>query len=690
MLKKLLPLLLFFLSINLVAQTEKLPVFKNCDSTTIQQLSNCFKSEVRKRVKVEFKLPQELQEDNFKAELNIVFLVNDEGKFKVIYVNSPYKELKDEIIRVFETFPIIEPGKFNNHAIEMQFVYPLKIPFTEEVYEEIEVKEEQFVESSKKEQIKEELKSVTKTTLFPEHQSELVIPFSHSTYNELDFYLDQADNTHTGMKPYVYNEVKPYVNLDNKKSKLLKPKSTWFGRKLLNEHMAFVKGKDYWFTVNPVVDLQIGKDSEDVETFNNTRAIQIQGGLGKNLNFSTSFYESQGRYAIYVNDYAELMAPAGGNPAVIPGRGIAKEFKTDAYDFPVTEAYLSYTPNNHFNFQFGKGKNFIGDGYRSLVLSDVASPYTFFKVNTQFWKIKYTNLWMWMQDVRPELTVDGAYKRKFMATHFLSLNITKKLNVGLFETIIWDTANDGGFNAEYLNPLIFYTAAEFSGGSRAGNALLGFTLKYKLKNISLYSQVLIDELRVSEITSSDGWWGNKNGIQIGAKMFNAFGVENLFIQAEYNQARPYTYSHDELNYNFGHTNQPLAHLWGSNFREFVGVVSYKKDRWFANAKVVAGSKGFDYNNESDSFSYGGNIFADNDNRISEYGNEITQGNKADIFIGNVEVGYLINPATNLKLFGSVMVRDFKSEAPINGFENLNSTWFSVGVKTDVFNWYFDY
>ena len=85
---------------------------------------------------------------------------------------------------------------------------------------------------------------------------------------------------------------------------------------------------------------------------------------------------------------------------VVPGRGRAKNFKEDGFDYPVAEAYLSYTPNKFFNFQFGNGKNFIGDGYRSFFLSDVASPYPFLKISTSFWKIKYTNLWMWMDDVR--------------------------------------------------------------------------------------------------------------------------------------------------------------------------------------------------------------------------------------------------------------------------------------------------
>ncbi len=679
--RTILSFLFLLFSITSFSQVEKFPVFEACDSTEVSLLATCFKNQVKEKVLHEFKIPDNVKKENFNGIINIVFLVNTDGYFKVIYVNSPYKELKEEVERVFTTLPVIIPAKYNNHPIEMQFVFPLSIPLENNL-------DETFIQEKENEVIAtgiEKNDAVPDKTLFPEHRSELNIPFTHTSYNVFDFYLNQEPNSHTAVKPYVYTEVGKYVDLDAQKNKLTLPRSTWLGRKLLNEHMAYVKGKDYWFTIDPMVDLQLGRDSEGVNTFNNTRAIRIQGGLGKNLNFSASFYESQGRFATYFNEYAESIRPDGGNPAIIPGRGIAKEYKTDAYDYPVTEGYLSYTPNEHFNFQFGHGKNFIGDGYRSLILSDVALPYPYFKINTSFWKIKYTNLWMWMQDVRKELTVDGAFRQKFMAIHYLSWNVSKKLNLGLFETVIWDNVNDRGFDVNYLNPLIFYTALEFSTGTRAGNALLGLSLKYKTKNISWYSQLLIDDLRISEATKSDGWWGNKFGFQIGAKYHNAFNIENLFLQAEYNAVRPYSYSHDELNYNFGHSNQPLAHLWGSNFREAIGIANYTKDRWFANAKVVVGKKGFDFNDGTDNYSYGGNVFADNDNRVSDYGNSIGQGNTADVFIADLHVGYLVNPATNLKLFGGLTFRNFNPITPTNVFDKTNTTWISFGLKTDVFN-----
>ncbi|WP_299522075.1 gliding motility protein RemB [uncultured Lutibacter sp.] len=687
---KKLSFIFFLFSISVFSQIEKYPVFAACDSVTISEMSFCFKNEVEKAIINEFKVPEKIQQENFNDTINIVFLVNTSGGFQVIYVNSPYKELKEEVERVFTTLPKITPAKYNNYPVEMQFVFPLSIPLENNIQEEIKKKEVIVEVIQPTKETKEIIKKVTKNTLFPEHNSELNIPFTHAEYSSYDFYLNNADNSHTAVKPYLYSEITKYIDLDAQKNKLIKPKSTWFGKKLLNEHIAFVKGENFWFTIDPGADLQVGKDSEDVNTFNNTRAIHVNGAIGEKFSFSTSFYESQGRFAKYVNDYAESIRPDGGNPALIPGRGIAKEFKSDAYDYPVAEAYLSYTPNQTFNFQFGNGKNFIGDGYRSLFLSDVASPYPFFKINTDFWKIKYTNLWMWMQDVRPELTVDGAYKQKYMAIHYLSWNVSKKLNIGLFETVIWDDTNERGFDVNYLNPLIFYTAVEFSTGSRAGNTLLGLSLKYKLKDISIYSQLILDEFRASEITGSDGWWANKYGVQIGAKYHNAFNIENLYLQAEYNAVRPYTYSHDELNLNYGHNNQPLAHLWGSNFKETIGIARYTKNRWFANAKIIIGEKGFDFSDGVDTFSYGGNVFQDNDNRATDYGNEIGQGNTATVFIGDLQIGYLLNPATNLKLFGGITFRDFNPNAPTGVFDKSNSTWISFGLRTDVFNWNFDF
>ena len=521
--------------------------------------------------------------------------------------------------------------------------------------------------------------------LFPEHNTQLTIPFTHNSYTELDFYFNKGENAHTASKPYLFSYAANFVDLSNLKEPLLKDKSSFFGRKLWNEHFFSVQSDQYWFTINPVADLQIGKDNTD-DTYNNTRAIQIRGGLGKKFNFSTSFYESQGRFADYINQYARVNPPLGAG-GVVPGRGKGKSFKRNGLDYPVAEAYLSYTPNETFNFQFGNGKNFIGDGYRSFMLSDVAAPGTFFKINTKFWKIKYTNIWMWLDDVRRGVSINETNFRKYVAIHHLSWNVNKRLNLGLFEAVV--SANTGnGFDINFFNPIIFYRAAEFTKGSESGNAMIGLNSKYKLTdNITAYSQFVLDELTVGRFFDGSGYWGNKFAFQLGAKYFNAFKVDNLYLQGELNIARPYTFSHfGNGTLNYGHFNQPLGHLWGSNFWETVGIARYKKGRWFANAKVVVGEKGFDING----LNYGGDIYRSNDERIGDTGIEIGQGNKTSIFIGDLQAGYVVNPTTNLQFFGGLTVRNFDPTMQTTDLTKQNTTWITVGLRTDLFNWYFDF
>lgn len=675
------------------AQVEKFPVFNNCKSVAVEDLETCFYEQVNKSFLSTFKIPQKLVDESFNGNVTITFIVNTSGQFKVLYVNSPYPELKAEVTRVFDSFPVITPSTYNNLNTEMQFVMPLNFPLGASEITDTKKSKQLYLDQKYEVKNQEGLKYTTDNKEFLEHQSQLNIPFTSQDYSTLSFYYHNAENAHSSVKPFIYSETTKFVNLNQQKKELLKEKKGWWGRKFWNEHMVQIKGDDYWLTLDPAADLQLGKvnDADFNYTYNNTRAVIANGGIGKNFNFSATVYESQGRFANYFNEYAESIKPDGGNPAIIPARGIAKPFKEDGYDYPVTEGYLSYTPNKTFNIQFGHGKNFIGDGYRSLFLSDISSPYPYLKVNTTFWKLKYTNLWMWTQDVRREATVNGAYAQKYVAIHYLSLNLSKKLNVGLFEAAIWDKSNNRSLDVNFLNPIILLTNIEFETGSRSGNTMLGLSAKYKLNSsINLYSQLIIDDFKVGEIANGNGYWSNKFGIQLGANYFNAFNINNLHLQAEYNAINPYTYSHDELLLNYSHNNQPMAHLWGANFRELIGIARYSKERWFANAKVVMGKKGFDFNTTADKKSYGSDVLKDNDDRAADYGNKIGQGNTAKIFISDLQLGYLINPATNLKVFGGITYRNFNPTTPTNTFDKTNTTWFNFGFRTDLFNWYFDF
>ena len=689
---------LIFLSNFTNAQEDIHPIYKGCNASSEATLASCFNKNLTKDVLGAFNIPEKVKTEGYKGSMHIVFVVTKTGDFEILYVRAAYKELETEAKRVFAQLPKAKPATYNGRPIEMRFGLPISIPLGSQTIPKTiqkENTEENSVIStptSPPRITKTEQKDIQKAVVSnhsPEHQSELNIPFTHQIYDDLSFYFDQNENTHTGFKPFLFSEASKHVDLDAQKLPLFKNKSSKSGKKLWNEHFFKVQKDDYWFTVNPVFDLQLGKDNSDIKyTYNNTRAIQIQGGLGKKFNFSASIYESQGRFAEYINNFIRNNRPAGGEggDGLVPGRGKAKFFKTNSFDYPVAEAYLSYTPSKFFNFQFGHGKNFIGDGYRSMMLSDVATSYPHLKITTNFWKIKYTNLWMWLEDVRPEVNLNGVSARKFVALHHLSWNVTKKFNLSLFEATITKKDKNNGFDINYFNPIIFYRAVEFSRGSAGGNAIIGLGTKYKLtKNISTYTQFVLDELTVGKFFDGSGYWANKFGLQVGAKYYNAFKINNFYLQGEFNLARPYTYSHQTPTLNYGHYNQPLSHLWGSNFWEFVGIARYKKDRWFGSAKINYGSKGFDHSG----INYGGDIYKSNDYRIANSGIEMLQGDNTRIFITDLQAGYLINPTTNLRLFGGFTYRNFNPTQPITNFKEA-TTWFTIGLKTDLFNTYFDF
>lgn len=685
-----------------ISNAEQFPVFPDCKEKKGKDLEGCFYSQVQDFIYNNFKVPQP---DDFKGAIIVLFEVDAEGHFKPIYVDAPNESLSQEAKRVFNAFPKVAPPTYNGNPTYSKYTIKIAIPLKSAA--QLAAESAAKIEENKKfaatnytinrdKELAEYDSIVYHKFDEPKFDSNLNIPFSHSFYAQFDDAMNQVGaNNHTASKPYTYAEVSRYYNLREANQKLMKNKTSWFGRKLWNENTVQIQGEGYWFTLNPVFDLQMGKSTghQSQNTYLNTRALQIQGGLGKDVNFTTTIYESQGRFADYYNRYSEsLRSDPNGDPAVIPGIGIAKRFKSDSYDMPNAEANITYAPSKIFNLQLGYGRNFIGDGYRSLITTDGVSNYPYFKINTTFWKIKYTNTYMFLKDIRPEVTVDRTYKTKFMANHYLSWNASKRLNIGFFESVIWANTNGRGFDASFLNPIIFYRSVEFASSARSGNALLGLTAKYKVNNqINLYSQFLLDEFSLGDIKEGDKSWKNKFGYQLGAKYFNAFNIENLLVQIEYNHVRPYVYAHSDPLTNYGHANQSLGHQWGGNFREVIAIARYHKGRYFADAKLTFGTRGLDFNTPGDTLNYGGNIYRDYDEgRARDKGVTIGQGNKANILIADIQAGYVINPATNLKLFASYIYRNFDPTQLTETTFREQTSWISVGLRSDIFNWYFDY
>ncbi len=675
MLKKTITLLSMLLfNVILFGQAENYPVYKDCENQPIANLEKCFLENVKKDFNSKYVKPTDA--NDYQNEFYVVFIANKNGEFDVIHVSSNSVSVNKTVEKVFSELSPFQPAVLNGQTIDKQFI--LYYPNNKKMLQTGSLDGLNYGLKNENLEIRKENSP---------YRSNLNYWDNLSLHN-----YQNSDQIHTGFRPYLNNLAVDTNKFDSIQTPLLKDKKTWLGRKFWNENFVEISDKYYWININPIFDVIAGKDNSDNRfTYNNTRGARIDAGLWNKIVLSSTFYESQARFVDYFNDYAFSIKPGRNSAAVIPGQVSAREFGTNGFDYQSSTGYVSYSPNKTFNFQFGRDKNFIGDGYRSLFLSDATAPSTFFKIQTNFWKIQYTNLWMFMRDVRREVTVDNIFLRKFAAIHHLSLNATKKLNISLFESVIWAKSPNQGFDVDYINPLILYRPIEYAIGSKHANVMLGLSTTYKLKkDIHIYSQLLFDEITKKELFSSSGYWGNKYAFQLGAKYFNAFHLPNLNLQMEYNTVRPYVYSHEFIETNYGTYNQSLAHPWGSNFREGIFIVDYKYQRWFVNSKIEAGLKGFDYNSTEDTNSYGGDIFRDYADRNADYGINTGQGNKAKIVIGDFQAGYLINPSTNLKVFGGLLVRSFNAPKENTLFKNKTSTWFNFGFKYDLNNWYFDF
>jgi hypothetical protein len=429
-----------------------------------------------------------------------------------------------------------------------------------------------------------------------------------------------------------------YLKIDNHE---------WFEEEIENSKKPILKGiyrkksdlfyhqdKDFEFHVNPVFEFAGGKDfEEDVSLYMNTRGVELRGSIDGRVGFYSYITDTQGRFPNYVRQYSDS------NNALIH-EGFWKPFKTDGYDYFSPRGYVTMGITKHIGLQFGFDRNFIGNGYRSLILSDFGNAYTFLKLNTRIWKINYTNIFAQMTGFYSGK--NEKYPKKYMALHHFSINLGRNVNIGLSETVFFGSGNtfqEPTFEISYLNPVILYRALEHQLGS-PDNVTVALDFKWNfLQHFSVYGQGFLDEFLLAEIRAQDGWWGNKYGFQLGMKYIDVAGIKNLDLQLETNTVRPFTYSHEDIFRNYAQYNQPLAHPLGSNFQEGIVIVRYQPiNRLEIKFKGIFARKGFDKNLLDNN---GGDIMKPYTTRNQEYGNSIGQGISTNINYFDFSLSYML-------------------------------------------------
>jgi hypothetical protein len=508
-------------------------------------------------------------------------------------------------------------------------------------------------------------------------------PYSYQFYQKFneDLYSTKT-RIHTALKPFIIDgDLKhKYDSLMNVGVDTSRHHS-WAYRKLFNEHLIDVKAPDYNFYADYLPDLTIGKDfSGKKTTWLNTRGYQLGGNIGDKFYFYSSGYENQAVFPQYINTYISQVG-------IVPGRAYDRNFGLKSTkDWSDVYAIVSYTPVKYLNITMGHDKTFIGDGYRSVIMSDYASAYPFFKLTGNLGNVKYMAMWSYMTDpATPAASYDIGSNRKWGVFHYLDWNVNDRLSLGFFDAIIWANRDSSvnvnrGFDFSYANPIIFLRPIEASNGS-PDNALIGFTGKYKITNgITAYGQFLLDEFSSKDFFSGKGSYRNKYSWQLGVKGSNLFNVQSLNYLAEYNGSLPYTYSEISPAKNYSEQAEPLAHPFGANFKEVVSILNYSYKRFDFTGEIDYGYYGLDINN----LNYGKDIFKVYTTAAQTEGNYIGQGLTTKMTYVEGKVAYMLNPKYNLRIeLGGVYRKESNSQF------NDKTTMITIGLRSSFRNIYSD-
>ncbi|MBL4623850.1 MAG: hypothetical protein JKY42_01730 [Flavobacteriales bacterium] len=506
-----------------------------------------------------------------------------------------------------------------------------------------------------------------------------------NTWEEANF--NRIDNeVHTSIRPILESDFN-YDSLKTERDKYIcrAERTKWLGRKLKSEHFIRVNQDDFNFTIDPVINMEYGIEQSqlpDTTTlYKNTRGILVQGDIGKHVSFSTSFYESQAYFPSYVDSYTREINtdPVYPTFGIVPGQGRAKSFKNGGFDYGMSSANVSYSPNSYLNVQLGYGKNFIGEGYRSMLLSDVAFNYPFIKITSKFGKKKkwqYSNIYSSLKHidrVPTTIATEQQYIPKGGSFHYLSWSPNGRIQIGFFEgTIVetWDADSSVSVPISVMeaNPIIGINSLSF-GTNGNNNTVLGINLKITpISFITIYGQYVYD-------------YENQYGYQTGLKVYNFGGlVKNLSLRLEYNSAMPFAYSHNQPIQNYGHYGQPLAHPYGAGFNEALAILNYNFKDVFVQAKYITAK----YTDDEGVYNWGTNIFK----ASSSASTEQIIPDESTLSYMDFQLGYMVNPNYNMNIVLGATLRNLESTNIDT--QARSSTYVYFAFRTSLRNLYYDF
>ena len=450
----------------------------------------------------------------------------------------------------------------------------------------------------------------------------------------------------------------------------------------------YVKTKDFFVVVNPVIYGQtlVQHNDPSVTGINNrlssnSHDFEIRGWIGKKVGFYTSLTDNQEVFPYYVlNSVNKVQQAVPGADYYIPP---AKR-NTGNYDYILASGYIDFAAvKDHLNITFGQGKHFIGDGITSLFLSDYSSNMPFLQARARIWKLNYEVLYLELTQQYNKNLGDALTAHKFSTMHYITTNISHWLNVGFFESVVFDRPNV--YEISYLNPVILTLANDRYNG-QGDKSVLGFTAKaIAAKHLQFYTQIMLNEFIAKELFSNKGYYANKYGVQFGGKYFDAFGVSNLDLQGEIDAVRPYTYTAKDTLANYTNYNQPLADPLGAGFIKALGIVRYQATKKLTlTLKSMYYVQGLDTGGQN----FGNNIFnpyTTAPKGSNTYGVKMINGPRATCQSTSLNLSYQL--ARNLFIDAGGNYRKYSAPKGVAGYSTvgpvdgpLNTSYVYFGVR----------
>ncbi|MFD1553786.1 hypothetical protein DNU06_09645 [Putridiphycobacter roseus] len=450
----------------------------------------------------------------------------------------------------------------------------------------------------------------------------------------------------------------------------------WITQKLFKEHFLIFKGDDYSCTVDPILDLNLGYENNSQQIENglktwNTRGVNIKAKFFNKFAFETAIYETQASLLNYQAQYVDAHGefyPNGNSykqqNAIIPSYARTKPFKETGYDFAFATGYFSYTPTTWLNIQAGNGNQFIGNGYRSLLLSNFTVNYPYIKPEFSLFKgrLQYTLIYASLQNLYRlpySNSPEANYEKKMSTTHFVNFALNKNIQIGFFEGNIWNRTDSLGtkkLKAASFNPILGVNSLLVEDNNY--NSIGGININARYKKSMIYGQLLLDHSSIA-------------GTQIGLKFYHVM-TQNLHLQFEFNQTKENAYTANNKRLNYSHSNLPLAHPYESGFKELIGILDYNWKRIYLQAKFIYAEKASISNTESLP-------------TILLANNQIQDIDQENTWHQQLEVGYRFNKKYNLELFFGNLLRISTDK---QGEKTTNFTYF--GVRTNLnpkqFDW----